>query len=83
MFICQTVNSDRFLETLFCTRSFISLLRFGSLNALLTLEVEKDCVRKAKSRARGAKPVTLSSQVKSSLALLSILPHVQYIHTEN
>ncbi len=24
-----------------------------------------------------------SSQVKSSLALLSILPHVQYIHTEN
>ncbi len=31
MFICQTVNSDRFLETLFCTRSFRSLLRFGSV----------------------------------------------------
>ncbi len=59
MFICQTVNSDRFLETLFCTRSFRSLLRFGSLNTLLTLPVEKDCVRKAKPRARGAKPVTL------------------------
>ncbi len=29
----QTVNSDRFLEMLFCTRSFTSLLRFGSLNA--------------------------------------------------
>ncbi len=43
MFICQTVNSDRFLETLFCTRSFTSLLRFGSLNTLLTLPVEKDC----------------------------------------
>ncbi len=39
----QTVNSDRFLEMLFCTRSFTSLLRFGSLNALLTLPVEKDC----------------------------------------
>ncbi len=48
MFICQTVNSDRFLETLFCTRSFRSLLRFGSLNMLLTLPVEKDCVGKAK-----------------------------------
>ncbi len=24
-----------------------------------------------------------SSQVKSSLALLSILPHIQYIHTDN
>ncbi len=31
MFICQTVNSDMFLETLFCTRSFRSLLRFGSV----------------------------------------------------
>ncbi len=40
----QTVNSDRFLEMLFCTHSFTSLLRFGSLNALLTLPVEKDCV---------------------------------------
>ncbi len=48
MFICQTVNSDRFLETLFCTRSFRSLLRFGSLNTLLTLPLEKDCVGKAK-----------------------------------
>ncbi len=48
MFICQTVNSERFLETLFCTRSFTSLLRFGSLNTLLTLPVEKDCVGKAK-----------------------------------
>ncbi len=52
IFICQMVNSDRFLETLFCTRSFTSLLRFGSLNTLLTLPVEKDCVGKAK-------PVTL------------------------
>ncbi len=34
----QTVNSDRFLERLFCTHSFTSLLRFGSLNALLTLQ---------------------------------------------
>ncbi len=59
MFICQTVNSDRFLETLFCTRSFTSLLWFGSLNTLLTLPVEKDCVGKAKPRAHGAKPVTL------------------------
>ncbi len=32
MFICQRVNSDRFLETLFCTRSFRSLLQFGSLS---------------------------------------------------
>ncbi len=47
MFICQTVNSDRFLETLFC--SFTSLLRFGSLNTLLTLPMEKECVRKAKT----------------------------------
>ncbi len=31
MFICQTVKSDRFLETLFCTRSFRSLLWFGSI----------------------------------------------------
>ncbi len=37
MFICQTVNSDMFLEMLFCTRSFTSLLRFSSLNTLLTL----------------------------------------------
>ncbi len=59
MFICQTVNSDRFLETLFCTLSIRSLLRFGSLNTLLTLPVEKDCVGKAKPRACGAKPVTL------------------------
>ncbi len=59
MFICQTVNRDRFLETLFCIRSFTSLLRFGSLNMLLTLPVEKDCVRKAKPRAHGANPVTL------------------------
>ncbi len=59
MFICQTVNRDRFLETLFCIRSFTSLLWFGSLNMLLTLPVEKDCVRKAKPRARGANPVTL------------------------
>ncbi len=51
----QTVNSDRFLERLFCTHSFTSLLWFGSLNALLTLPV-KDCVRKVKPRARGAKP---------------------------
>ncbi len=28
----QTVNSDRFLEMLFCTHSFTSLLRIGSLN---------------------------------------------------
>ncbi len=53
------VNSDTFLETLFCTRSFTSLLRFGSLNTLLTLPVEKDCVGKAKPRAHGEKPVTL------------------------
>ncbi len=59
MFICQTVNSERFLEALFCTRSFRILLRFGSLNTLLTLPVEKDCVGKAKPRARGVKPVTL------------------------
>ncbi len=59
MFICQTVNGDRLLEMLFCTRSFVSLLRFGSLNTLLTLPVEKDCVKKAKPRACGAKPVTL------------------------
>ncbi len=38
---------------LFCTHSFTSLLRFSSLNALLTLPVEKDCVGKAKPRARG------------------------------
>ncbi len=31
MFICQTVNSDMFLETLFGTRSFTSPLRFGSV----------------------------------------------------
>ncbi len=31
MLICQTVNCDRFLETLFCTRSFRSLQRFGSV----------------------------------------------------
>ncbi len=49
----QTVNSDRFLEMLFCTHSFTSLLRFGSLNALPTLPVEKDYVGKAKPRARG------------------------------
>ncbi len=52
IFICQMVNSDRFLETQFCSRSFTSLLWFGSLNTLLTLPVEKDCVGKAK-------PVTL------------------------
>ncbi len=34
-------------------------VRFGSLNTLITLPVEKDCVGKAKPRARGAKPVTL------------------------
>ncbi len=34
-------------------------VRFGSLNTLLTLPVEKDCVGKSKPRARGAKPVTL------------------------
>ncbi len=34
-------------------------VRFGSLNTLLTLPVEKDCVGKAKPRACGAKPVTL------------------------
>ncbi len=44
----QTFNSDRFLERLFLTHSFTSLLRFGSLNALLTLPVKKDCVGKAK-----------------------------------
>ncbi len=44
----QTVNSDRFLEMLFCTRSFTSLLRVGSLNALLTLPEEKET-----SRSRG------------------------------
>ncbi len=33
MFICQTVNSARFLEMLFCSRSFTSLLRVGSLNS--------------------------------------------------
>ncbi len=44
----QTVNSDRFLEMLFCTRSFTSLLRFGSLNALLTLRREGKT-----SRSRG------------------------------
>ncbi len=59
MFISQTVNRDGFLETLFCTRSFRSLLRFVSLNTLLTLPLEKDCVGKAKPHARGAKPVTL------------------------
>ncbi len=31
----------------------------GSVNMLLTLLVEKDCVGKAKPRARRAKPVTL------------------------
>ncbi len=50
----QTVNSDRFLEMLFCTRSFTSLLWFGSLNTLLTLPLEKDCVGKAEtSHSRG------------------------------
>ncbi len=34
-----------------------AVVRFGSLNALLTLPVEKDCVGKAKPRARRAKPV--------------------------
>ncbi len=34
MLICQTVNSERFLETLFCTRSFRSLLWFGSVRFL-------------------------------------------------
>ncbi len=47
------------------TRSFTSLLRFGSLNALLTLPVEKDCVRKAKPRACVAKPVTLFYWMKA------------------
>ncbi len=61
----QTVNRDRFLEMLFCTHSFTSLLRFGSLNALLTLPVEKDCVWKAKPRARRAKPVTLFYWMKA------------------
>ncbi len=42
-----------FLETLFCTRSFISLLWVGSLNTLLTLPVEKDCIGKANPRSRG------------------------------
>ncbi len=53
MFICQTVNSDRFLKTLLCSRSFTSLLQVGSLNTLQTLPVEKDCVRKAKPRGGG------------------------------
>ncbi len=60
MFICQTFNSDRFLETLFCTRSFTSQLRFGSLNMLLTLPVEEDCVGKAK-------PVTLFDWMKANV----------------
>ncbi len=34
-------------------------------------------------REKHAAPWYNSYQVKSSLALLSILPHVQYIHTEN
>ncbi len=30
-----------------------------------------------------SKPISEYGKIKSSLALLSILPHVQYIHTEN
>ncbi len=68
MFICQTVNIGRFLEMLFCTRSFISLLRFGSLNMLLTLPVEKDCVGgRTKPCACGAKPVTLFYWMKAKV----------------
>ncbi len=67
MFVCQTVNSDRFLETLFCTRSFTSLLRYGSLNMLLTLPVEKGCVGKAKPHVPGTKPVTLFYWMKAKV----------------
>ncbi len=49
----RSTVSQQFYETLFCTRSFRSLLRCGSLNTLLTLPVEKDCVGKAKPRSRG------------------------------
>ncbi len=64
MFICQTVNSDRFLETMFCTRSFRSLLRFGSVRffeyAANSAVGERLRQRgAAKPRARRAKPVTL------------------------
>ncbi len=53
MFICQTVNRDRFLETLFCICSFTSLLRFGSLNMLLTLPVERLCQEGETSCSQG------------------------------
>ncbi len=45
-------------------------VRFGSLNTLLTLPLEKDCVgggAAAKPRARGAKPVTLFYWMKSKV----------------
>ncbi len=62
MFICQTVNCDRFLETLFCTRSFRSLQRFGSVRffeyAANSAGGER-LRRGGRNLARGAKPVTL------------------------
>ncbi len=62
MFICQTVNSESTVLGNAVLYSFIqksAAVRFGSLNTLLTLPVEKDCVGEAKPCARGAKPVTL------------------------
>ncbi len=49
----------RNLDVLYSFIQKSAAVRFGSLNTLLTLPVEKDCVRKAKPRARRAKPVTL------------------------
>ncbi len=43
------------------------LPRVGSLNTLLNLPVEKDCVRKAKPRARGTKPLTLFYWMKAKV----------------
>ncbi len=54
MLIWQTVYSDVFGNAVLY--SFIqksAAVRFGSLNTLLTLPVEKDCVGGAKPRSRG------------------------------
>ncbi len=53
MFICQTVNSDRFLETLFCTRSevccssdrFLEYAANSSGGERLRREGETSCLR--------------------------------------
>ncbi len=60
----QTVNSDRFLEMLFFTHSFRSLLWFGSLNALLTLPVEKYCVGKTKPQGETGDIILLNESLK-------------------